>query len=125
MSSASEKSDTKLQEKASISHVESGDSSLAAKVEELEQSQAGNDFEHSLTLRDGLRLYPKAIAWSLLISTAVVMEGRVSFLLLPLLIVPSADCARHSFDLVLITNFFGFPSKRCFRWLLHFGNRLT
>lgn len=31
--------------------------------------------EHNLTLRQSLRAYPKAIAWSVLLSTAVVMEG--------------------------------------------------
>jgi len=27
--------------------------------------------EHSMTLREGLRKYPKAIAWSMLLSTAM------------------------------------------------------
>ena len=31
--------------------------------------------EHSMTLLEGLRSYPKAVGWSVLISTAVVMEG--------------------------------------------------
>jgi SP family general alpha glucoside:H+ symporter-like MFS transporter len=31
--------------------------------------------EHSMTLLDGLTTYPKAVGWSILISTAVVMEG--------------------------------------------------
>lgn len=33
------------------------------------------DLEHTLTLRDSLRLYPKAIGFSLLFSTAIIMEG--------------------------------------------------
>lgn len=28
-----------------------------------------------MTLREGFRLYPAAIAWSMLLSTAIVMEG--------------------------------------------------
>ncbi|KAL1953571.1 hypothetical protein VTO42DRAFT_2598 [Malbranchea cinnamomea] len=31
--------------------------------------------EHRMSLWDGIRLYPKAIGWSLLISTAIIMEG--------------------------------------------------
>jgi SP family general alpha glucoside:H+ symporter-like MFS transporter len=31
--------------------------------------------EHNMTLLEGLRSYPKAVGWSILISTAVVMEG--------------------------------------------------
>jgi hypothetical protein len=31
--------------------------------------------EHNMTLMQGVRLYPKAIAWSMLISTCIVMEG--------------------------------------------------
>ena len=31
--------------------------------------------EHNMTLLEGLKTYPKAVGWSVLISTAVVMEG--------------------------------------------------
>lgn len=31
--------------------------------------------EHELTVRSALRLYPKAIGFSLLFSTAIIMEG--------------------------------------------------
>ena len=33
------------------------------------------DKEHNMTLKQGLKLYPKAIAWSALISTLCAMEG--------------------------------------------------
>lgn len=36
---------------------------------------AATDKEHNMTLRQGLKLYPKAIAWSALISTLCAMEG--------------------------------------------------
>jgi SP family general alpha glucoside:H+ symporter-like MFS transporter len=55
--------------------------------------------EQNMTLMQGIRLYPKAIAWSILISTCIVMEG---------------------YDICLINNFcrscrllFGFVSSRC------------
>ncbi|ORY54973.1 putative MFS alpha-glucoside transporter [Pseudomassariella vexata] len=44
--------------------------------------------EHSMTLMQGIRLYPKAIAWSILISTCIVMEG---------------------YDVSLVNNFYAFP----------------
>lgn len=33
------------------------------------------DKEHKMTLMQGVRLYPKAIAWSILISSCIIMEG--------------------------------------------------
>lgn len=45
--------------------------------------------EHELTFRDALRLYPKAIGFSLLFSTAIIMEG---------------------YDLALIGSFYGYDS---------------
>lgn len=44
--------------------------------------------EHSMTLRQGIKLYPKAIAWSILISTCIIMEG---------------------YDIALVNNFYAFP----------------
>jgi hypothetical protein len=44
--------------------------------------------EHNMTLWQGIKLYPKAVAWSLLISTCIAMEG---------------------YDLCLLSNFYGFP----------------
>jgi SP family general alpha glucoside:H+ symporter-like MFS transporter len=45
--------------------------------------------EQNMTLKQGLRLYPKAIAWSVLLSAAIIMEG---------------------FDKVLIANLFAVPA---------------
>jgi SP family general alpha glucoside:H+ symporter-like MFS transporter len=45
--------------------------------------------EQKMTLMEGLRLYPKAVAWSVLLSGAIIMEG---------------------FDKVLITNLFAVPA---------------
>lgn len=43
--------------------------------ETIHDAQAATTKEHSMTLWEGLRLYPKAIGWSVLLSTAIVMEG--------------------------------------------------
>ncbi|CRK32120.1 hypothetical protein BN1723_003804 [Verticillium longisporum] len=50
--------------------------------------------EQNMTLMQGIRLYPKAIGWSMLISTCIVMEG---------------------YDISLVSNFFAFdPFKKNF-----------
>ncbi|KAH6997085.1 general substrate transporter [Ilyonectria destructans] len=54
----------------------------------IEHAKAAADKEHSMTLMQGIRLYPKAIFWSFLISTCIVMEG---------------------FDISLVNNFYAFP----------------
>lgn len=41
----------------------------------IEHARAAASKEQSMTLLQGLKLYPKAVAWSLLISTCIVMEG--------------------------------------------------
>jgi hypothetical protein len=38
-------------------------------------AKAATDDEKNMTLLQGIRLYPKAIAWSVLISTCIAMEG--------------------------------------------------
>ncbi|CAK7201389.1 hypothetical protein SEUCBS139899_004093 [Sporothrix eucalyptigena] len=50
-------------------------------------AKAAAEKEQSMTLLQGIRLYPKAIAWSMLISTCIVMEG---------------------YDVCLINNFYAF-----------------
>lgn len=54
-----------------------------------EDAAKATQTEISMTLRQGLKLYPKAVAWSMLLSTAIVMEG---------------------FDIVLINSLFGLPA---------------
>ena len=50
--------------------------------------------EQNMTLLQGLELYPKAVAWSILLSAAIIMEG---------------------FDIVLIANLLALPAfKRAF-----------
>ena len=38
-------------------------------------AQDATDQEHCMPLKRAVRLYPKAIGWSMLLSTAVIMEG--------------------------------------------------
>lgn len=53
-----------------------------------QDAKAATEKEHKMTLLQGIRLYPKAIAWSILISTCIAMEG---------------------YDLCLLGNFCWFP----------------
>ncbi|RVX71223.1 hypothetical protein B0A52_04797 [Exophiala mesophila] len=51
-------------------------------------AKAATENERKMTLLQGVRLYPKAIGWSILISTCIAMEG---------------------FDVCLLPNFYNFP----------------
>lgn len=44
-------------------------------------AQAGMKFEHKMTFREGVRLYPKAMFFSFALSLAVIMEGYDTYLL--------------------------------------------
>jgi hypothetical protein len=41
----------------------------------VNQAKNASDAEHRMTLFQGLRLYPKAVGWSMLISLCIAMEG--------------------------------------------------
>lgn len=56
--------------------------------EVVHNAKLATDKEHNMTLLQGIKLYPKAIAWSLLISTCICMEG---------------------YDVCLLGNFYAFP----------------
>lgn len=67
-----------------ISHEASPPPSLPEKQEDEETKRLRNlihdarqatEKEHKMTLWQGIRLYPKAIGWSVLISTCICMEG--------------------------------------------------
>ena len=47
----------------------------ATEVEVVANAQDATLQEHDLGLREAIRLYPKSIFWSLVMSTAVIMEG--------------------------------------------------
>jgi SP family general alpha glucoside:H+ symporter-like MFS transporter len=58
---------------------------LTAAVPDLPQltsgAKAATHAEHNMTILEGVRLYPKAIGWSVLLSLAIVMEGYDTILL--------------------------------------------
>ncbi|KAF2093605.1 sugar transporter [Rhizodiscina lignyota] len=49
--------------------------SVEGKQDALRVAQDATDQEHRMSLLSAVRLYPKAIGWSILLSTAVIMEG--------------------------------------------------
>jgi MFS transporter, SP family, general alpha glucoside:H+ symporter len=58
---------------------------LTAAVPDLAQlasdAKAATHAEHNMTIREALRLYPKAVGWSVLLSLAIIMEGYDTILL--------------------------------------------
>lgn len=65
---------------------EPGSDSSMTKV--IQNAKAATEKEQNMSLLQGIKLYPKAVAWSVLISTCIVMEG---------------------YDISLVNNFYGFP----------------
>ncbi|KAI4713142.1 hypothetical protein J4E89_002121 [Alternaria sp. Ai002NY15] len=55
----------------------------------FDQAKAAADEEHEMTLMQAIRKYPKAVLWSVLLSTCIIMEG---------------------YDIVLMSSFFAQPS---------------
>ena len=53
----------------------------------INNAKAATDKERSMSLLQGIKTYPKAVGWSILISTCIVMEG---------------------YDVSLISNFYAF-----------------
>lgn len=49
--------------------------------EQNNNARSATDREHNMTVKECLRLYPKAIAFSLIFSTAIIMEGYDTALL--------------------------------------------
>lgn len=62
--------------------------SMASAAKIIQNAKAATDKEQKMTLLQGVKLYPKAVAWSILISTCIVMEG---------------------YDISLVNNFYAFP----------------
>jgi SP family general alpha glucoside:H+ symporter-like MFS transporter len=52
-------------------------------------AQQQSEEEHNMTLMEGLRTYPKAMAWSVALSTCIIMEG---------------------YDTIILGNFYGMPA---------------
>ncbi|KAK8062392.1 hypothetical protein PG997_014489 [Apiospora hydei] len=54
---------------------EYSDSEVRPMSDLIRDAKLATEKEHSMSLWQGIKLYPKAIAWSVLISTCIVMEG--------------------------------------------------
>lgn len=80
-----------MDSKLHATHIEAGTSKPEVLVDDnlIHNANLATGKEHHMTLWQGLRLYPHAIGWSLLISSAIIMEG---------------------YDVVLMGSFFGFPA---------------
>ncbi|KAJ5973498.1 Maltose permease MAL61 [Penicillium waksmanii] len=61
----------------------------ASAMETLKSAQRATEDEHAMGLREGIRKYPKAVFWSILFSSALIMEG---------------------FDHAFVSGFFAFPA---------------
>lgn len=54
-----------------------GDATKHADIIDMKvNARRATEKEHNMTLMQGLRLYPKAAAWSMFISLCIVMEGE-------------------------------------------------
>lgn len=73
-----------MESKSATDHVEEMDLDRM-----IRDARLATEKEHGMSLWQGLKLYPKAVGWSLLISTAIIMEG---------------------YDVVLMGSFYGFPA---------------
>ncbi|KAF5975609.1 alpha-glucoside transport [Fusarium coicis] len=47
----------------------------------LDEAQAANSHEHALTVRQALKSYPWAVAWSLVVSLSIILEGYDTILI--------------------------------------------
>ncbi|KAJ5502480.1 Major facilitator superfamily domain general substrate transporter [Penicillium fimorum] len=65
-----------------------GPASDSSMTKVIRNAKAATEKEQSMTLIEGIRLYPKAVLWSVLISTCIAMEG---------------------YDISLVNNFYAFP----------------
>jgi MFS transporter, SP family, general alpha glucoside:H+ symporter len=54
----------------------------------IKNAKSATEKEHNMSLLQGIKLYPKAVGWSILISTCICMEG---------------------YDVCLLSNFYSFP----------------
>ncbi|PNY29695.1 General alpha-glucoside permease [Tolypocladium capitatum] len=80
-----EQADVVNVESVALDRAASSDPDFAATIHDAQLATAK---EHSMSLWQGLKLYPRAIGWSVLFSTAIVMEG---------------------YDVVLMGSFYAFP----------------
>jgi SP family general alpha glucoside:H+ symporter-like MFS transporter len=68
-------------------HSTEGHGSDSSMTKVIQNAKAATEKEQNMSLMEGFKLYPKAVAWSVLISTCIVMEG---------------------YDISLVNNFYAF-----------------
>jgi SP family general alpha glucoside:H+ symporter-like MFS transporter len=75
-------SELKMNEAAEAAHLEAvAHVKTYDDVELTNAAREGARRQEHLTVRECLKFYPKAIAWSLLVSTCVIMEGYDTILI--------------------------------------------
>lgn len=72
---SSEKDKGPTAEKPTVAALESKDDASLNLALLSEDAAKATSQEHAMSLWQGLKIYPKAVGWSVLISTAIVMEG--------------------------------------------------
>ncbi|KAF9885307.1 hypothetical protein FE257_013024 [Aspergillus nanangensis] len=88
--------------KASVQHFEADDKMPPDMDRVIDDARIATAKEHKMSLWQGLKLYPKAVGWSILISAAIIMEG---------------------YDVVLMGSFYGYPAfNRKYGNLMSDGN---
>lgn len=68
-------------EKVSVAHEATLDASDPSKSHPtvIDHARSAAAKEQSMTLMQGIKLYPKAVGWSILISTCIVMVGVLTY----------------------------------------------
>ena len=74
----------------------------------MEEAKIAVDKEHQIPLLQGLKAYKKAILWSILLSSAVIMEGFDTVLVGLVLLLPYL--LRSDFPVHQIGSYLAFPS---------------
>lgn len=85
-----------MEKSAQTAYLEAGSEAVSDARQANLDATIATEAEHSLTLREAVKKYKKAIGWSMIISASIVMEG---------------------YDTTLLGSFFGFPAFR-----LKYGN---
>jgi SP family general alpha glucoside:H+ symporter-like MFS transporter len=66
---------TVVDEKVNIDHVEKATMETSKAEYLVQEAREATAAEHEMTLWEGIKLYPKAMGWSVLLSSALIMEG--------------------------------------------------
>jgi MFS transporter, SP family, general alpha glucoside:H+ symporter len=74
----------------------------------IDEAKFATAQEHQMSLWQGIKLYPKAIGWSVLLSTAIIMEGYGKNQ--PVLCLPRLHMLTENIDVVLLGSFYAYPS---------------